>query len=72
MEEHEEKETRTGQMTCSICDGDFNLQKEGGVAGYFGVCPVAFCVWCYSSLVDMVRQGCTHCHDEDGRTVTIQ
>jgi len=72
MEAHEEKETRTGQMTCSICDGSFNLQKEGGVAGYFGICPVAFCVWCYSSIVDMVQQGCVHCHDEDDQIVTIQ
>lgn len=59
-------------MTCSICDEPFHLQEEGGVAGYFGVCPVAFCVWCYSSLVDMVQQGCLHCRDEEDQTVTIQ
>ena len=22
--------------------------------GYFGICPVAFCVWCLSSMTDMV------------------
>tara|TARA_R110000824_G_scaffold42565_6_gene125236 strand:+ start:1475 stop:1693 length:219 start_codon:yes stop_codon:yes gene_type:complete len=72
MEADEEEEARSGEVTCSICDCRFNLQEEGGVAGYFGICPVAFCIWCYSSIVDMVQQGCVHCHDEDGQTVTIQ
>ena len=28
----------------------------GDVIGYFGIAPVAFCVWCYSSILDMVKQ----------------
>jgi len=49
---------------CSICKSPVDLQREGGIVGFFGVCPVAFCVWCYASLVDMVRQGCARCHDD--------
>ena len=39
---------------CSICNGEFD-EKEEGEQGYFGIIPVAFCVWCYSSIVDMVH-----------------
>lgn len=39
--------------TCSVCNGEFDEEEEG-VIGEFGICPVAFCVWCYSSIVDMV------------------
>jgi len=24
--------------------------------GYFGICPVSFCVWCMSSMTDMIIQ----------------
>jgi hypothetical protein len=40
---------------CSICDIDYN-EEEGGIQGYFGILPVTFCCWCYSSLVDMIGQ----------------
>jgi hypothetical protein len=26
----------------------------GGIQGYFGIIPVAFCEWCLSSIFDMV------------------
>ena len=39
---------------CTICESEFSLEDEGGIAGYFGVMPVTFCPWCYSSMVDMV------------------
>jgi hypothetical protein len=42
-------------MKCSICDSDFDLD-DGGVSGDFGILPVAFCVWCLSSLEDMFDQ----------------
>jgi len=37
---------------CSICDRD--LDPEDSIEGYFGMTYVAFCPWCYSSIVDMV------------------
>jgi hypothetical protein len=40
---------------CSICDSEYD-EDEGGIQGHFGIMPVTFCVWCYSSIVDMVSQ----------------
>ena len=40
---------------CNVCSCDFT-DDEGGVIGYFGILPVAFCPTCYSSMVDMVSQ----------------
>ena len=42
-------------MNCNICDSDIE-EDNGDVIGYFGICPVAFCVWCMSSMTDMVIQ----------------
>ena len=39
---------------CTICKAEFNLQDEGGTAGYFGITPVFFCMFCLSSMCDMV------------------
>ena len=40
---------------CSICDSEIELDN-GDIQGNFGICPVAFCVWCVSSMTDMVIQ----------------
>ena len=40
---------------CNICDSEIE-EDHGDVVGYFGMCPVAFCVWCMSSMTDMVIQ----------------
>ena len=40
---------------CNICDAPIE-EDNGDVVGYFGICPVAFCVWCLSSMTDMVIQ----------------
>lgn len=40
---------------CSVCSTDFTFE-EGGLTGYFGMIPVAFCPYCYNSMVDMVTQ----------------
>ena len=40
---------------CSICGSEYD-EEAGGIQGYFGICPVTFCEWCYSSLVSMVSQ----------------
>ena len=43
------------ERKCSVCSCDFT-DDEGGVIGYFGILPVAFCPTCYSCMVDMVTQ----------------
>jgi hypothetical protein len=40
---------------CLVCSCKFT-EDEGGVLGYFGILPVAFCPNCYSCMVDMVSQ----------------
>ena len=40
---------------CNICDSEIE-EDNGDVIGCFGICPVAFCVWCISSMTDMVIQ----------------
>jgi hypothetical protein len=40
---------------CNVCQGDFT-DDEGGIQGYFGILPVAFCPTCYASMCDMVGQ----------------
>ena len=34
---------------CKVCSCEFT-DDEGGVVGYFGILPVAFCPTCYSSM----------------------
>lgn len=41
--------------TCSICDSKYD-EDAGGIQGYFGILPVTFCEWCYSSMYDMIAQ----------------
>ena len=65
MARDEEEKEGAGLETCSICDCEFDVNEEGGVTGYFGICPVAFCVWCYAGIVDMVQQGCLRCLDDE-------
>ena len=40
---------------CNICDSEIE-QDNGDIIGEFGICPVAFCVWCLSSMTDLVIQ----------------
>jgi len=68
MEKPEQDEEGAG-LTCSICEGPVDLEDEGGIAGNFGLCPVAFCVWCYASIIDMVSQGCERCQREEEVTI---
>jgi len=42
-------------MTCNICDSDIE-EDNGDIVGYFGICQVSFCVWCMSSMTDMIIQ----------------
>lgn len=40
---------------CNVCQCDFT-DDEGGIQGYLGSLPVAFCPTCFSGLCDMVEQ----------------
>ena len=40
---------------CNICNSEID-EEAGDIVGYFGISPVSFCCWCYSSLTDMVIQ----------------
>ena len=42
-------------MKCNICDCTIE-EDNGDVVGFFGILEVAFCVWCMSSITDMVIQ----------------
>jgi uncharacterized protein (DUF983 family) len=42
-------------MNCNICDSEIE-EDNGDVVGYFGISQVSFCVWCMSSMTDMVIQ----------------
>ena len=56
------KHHRSKELECSICGSDMDLEGEGGIAGEFGICPVAFCEWCFSSLQDMFEKiRCVDC-----------
>jgi len=40
---------------CNTCGSPID-EEQGDVRGYFGILPMAFCVWCLSSIKDMVIQ----------------
>ena len=42
-------------MNCNICDSKIE-EDNGDIIGSFGIMEVAFCIWCYASLTDMVIQ----------------
>jgi hypothetical protein len=68
MDRAKKEKTRAG-LTCSVCSSPVDLEEEGGIAGDFGMIPVAFCVWCYASIVDMVSQGCLRCQEDEDPTI---
>ena len=46
--------TLTPPDKCSICNSDYD-PDAGGIQGYFGIMPVTFCEWCYSSIMSMAE-----------------
>jgi hypothetical protein len=44
-----------GDNECSVCQINFS-DDEGGMLGYIGIIPVAFCPTCYVGICDMVEQ----------------
>ena len=55
---------------CNICDSPVE-EDNGDIIGNFGICPVAFCVWCLSSMTDMIIQ-CQGFNDIDVLEERIQ
>lgn len=59
--------------TCSLCSGEFDRGKEGGVEGDIGILPVAFCPTCLAGVLDRADQMrppeqcvfCGHWNDEE-------
>ena len=41
---------------CTICEGPFDLEKEGGITGAIGMLPVAFCPTCKAGIYDFADQ----------------
>lgn len=41
---------------CTICNGDFDLDTEGGAEGYIGILPVQFCPTCKAGIMDFADQ----------------
>ena len=42
------------ELECSVCNSP--MEEDEGIVGEFGILPVQFCCWCYSSITDMVIQ----------------
>ena len=41
---------------CTICDIKFEIEKEGGLQGFFGIIPVVFCEFCFNCVLDLADQ----------------
>lgn len=44
------------EFICTICEGPFNMETEGGIAGAIGILPVQFCITCLTGVMDMADQ----------------
>ncbi len=43
------------QSECSICHGPFSIENEGGIEGFIGIIPVAFCPTCKAGIYDLAE-----------------
>ena len=59
-----EKDRSPHELICSICQCEFDIECEGGIDGYIGILPVAFCPMCFSGMV-MFFTELHGCGDED-------
>ena len=50
---------------CTICEGPFDLEAEGGVRGFIGILPVVFCPTCKAGIFDFVEQHSPPFEEED-------
>ena len=66
--------TKTTEVTCSICLCEFDLEAEGGVRGFIGILPIAFCPFCKCGVMDFAEQmrlpyECENCGHFEGEEV---
>ena len=54
-----------GVPDCNICQGEADLENEGGIQGYIGIISFTLCVWCHAGIVDMVESMCNTCRKEE-------
>ena len=52
-------------VTCNICEGEADLENEGGIQGYIGIISFTLCVTCYAGMTDMVQSTCETCRKEE-------
>lgn len=52
------------ELTCNICQGQFDIHSEGGIAGYLGILPMAMCPMCFSGM-DMFFTELHGCGEEE-------
>ena len=50
---------------CNICQGEADLENEGGIEGYIGIISFTLCVWCYAGITDMVESMCENCQQQE-------
>lgn len=43
-------------LQCTICQGEFDPETEGGNTGYIGILPVNFCPTCHVGIMDYADQ----------------
>jgi len=59
-----EKDRSHNELVCSVCHCEFDIELEGGIDGYLGILPVAFCAMCYSGMDEFFTQ--LHgCYDDE-------
>lgn len=66
MKESQVEMELPGNPICTVCNGEFNLDTEGGIDGFIGMLPVAFCPTCKAGIFDFAEQmklpvECPHC-----------
>ena len=49
------RNTKNLTNKCNICDAEIE-EDNGDIVGNVGILPISFCVWCLSSITDMVIQ----------------
>jgi hypothetical protein len=40
---------------CTVCEIKFDIEKEGGVQGFFGIIPVTFCDYCFDCVLNLAE-----------------
>jgi len=41
---------------CTVCESKFDIEREGGVQGFFGIIPITFCEFCFNCILDLAEQ----------------